>query len=135
MSNVRPLVRAFIWFVAVLVNATIAIGSVAFCFESEPSLLAKAVAAAMAASFLVVSAALTLSRFTRLPPSAKKAVTAWCIALPVAFFLGSLDRNLISGQEALATILVAAFSWATWRSYGNPSDHIRTESKSTHETE
>jgi hypothetical protein len=120
------LVRALIWFVAVLINATIAIGSAAFCFESEPSLPAKAVAAAVAASFLVVTAALALSRFTRPPQWAKKAVTAWCIALPFAFFLSSLDRSLISGQEALATILVGAFSWATWRSYGNPSDQIRT---------
>jgi Ca2+/Na+ antiporter len=120
-------VRALIWSLSLFVNAAIAIGLAAFSLDSEPSLTAKTVAGSLSLCFLVVTGVLAWSRFAQLPQWASKAFSAWCLALPVAFFLGSLDRGIYSGQEALATVLIAALAWFTRLSYGSKSGHNREQ--------
>lgn len=60
---------------------------------------------------------LALRALLHLPSAAEAAFRGWCIAHPVVYFIASLDRGMISGQELLLGVFVASFSWATWKAF------------------
>jgi hypothetical protein len=40
-----------------------------------------------------------------------------CLFLPLLWLLGSLDHGILSGQEILSVVVVAALAWGTWRTF------------------
>ena len=65
----------------------------------------------------VVAGSLAVCPFAQLPKAAVVIIRGWCIAFPAVYFIASLDRGMLSGQEFLLGLFVAGFSWATWRAF------------------
>jgi hypothetical protein len=107
--------RAVVCLIAAALNALLAAALTGVTFDTEAPLALKAgFAFASLAAWLTVGA-LAAGPFVRLPAHAATVLRAWCIALPILYFLASPDRSMLSGQEFLLGLFVAAFSWATWR--------------------
>jgi hypothetical protein len=65
----------------------------------------------------LATVALAACRLVQLSSMALWAFRAWCVALPVLFLLGSLDMGMISGQELVAAVMIAGFSWLNWKAF------------------
>jgi hypothetical protein len=109
--------RTVVCLIAAALNALLAAALTGMTFDAGTPLALKAgFAFASLAAWLTVGA-LVAGPFVRLPAHAVTVLRAWCIALPVLYFLASLDRGILSGQEFLLGLVVAGFSWGTWRAF------------------
>jgi len=111
--------RNLVWVFGVLTNSALAFALAALCFEPEIPIYGKAIAGVVGVWCLTIFAALIASRFVALPQWIKPTLAVWCIAVPVAFLLGSFDQRILSGLEIGASLVLAAYSWLTWRAYAS----------------
>lgn len=86
-------------------------------FDVDISLLKRLVFGVTALALWSAAGLLATRPFIPLPPGAVTTFRAWCLALPVLYFIASLDHGMISGLEFLLGLFVAGFSWVTWRTF------------------
>ena len=101
--------------VLILLNGVLGAAFTGVALDAETPLKLKLIYGSLAAAMWLATAALAACRLVKLSPRAVLAFRAWCIALPALFLLGSLDTGMISGQEFMAAIMIAGFSWLNWR--------------------
>jgi hypothetical protein len=95
-------------------NALLAAAFTGIAFASETSITLKFGFGAASLAAWVATGVLATRPFIELPSVAPAIFRSWCIALPITYFVGSLDHGLLSGQEVLLGICVAGFSWLSW---------------------
>jgi hypothetical protein len=98
-------------------NALLAAAFSAVAFGADTSIPLRLGFGVTAFAVLVAAGMLAVRPFVQLPAVSVAIFRGWCIALPGLYFIASLDRDMLSGQEFLLGLFVAGFSWATWRAF------------------
>ncbi|MBA3772012.1 MAG: hypothetical protein H0X13_05865 [Ramlibacter sp.] len=78
--------------------------------EAAPRITAGLVTLALAAALVL----LLLVRVRRLPANGSRLMAYLCLAVPLLWLAGSMDRGIISGQEWAFLIVVCLVTVGTW---------------------
>ena len=78
--------------------------------DAAPRITAGLVTFALAASLVL----LLLARVRRLPEHGSRLMASLCLAVPLLWLVGSMDRGIISGQEWAFLVVVCATAAETW---------------------
>jgi len=78
--------------------------------EAAPRLTAGLVALALSAALGL----LLLARLRRLPAKGSRVMGGLCLAVPVLWLVGSMDRGIVSGQEWAFLFVVCVVTGGTW---------------------
>lgn len=113
--------RTLLWAIALLANIAVAIGAGMLVVAADAPPMARLVALVLAVLAAGAALLLVLARFAHLPPWGALAMRIVCVAFPLLWLLGSLDHGILSGQELLSLVAVAALYWGTWRIFWSSS--------------
>jgi len=106
--------KTFALILVLLTNAPfLALASVAAAggeLEVAPRIIAGLLALALVAAIGL----LLLARLRRLPAKGSRVMGALCLAVPVLWLVGSLDRGIVSGQESAFLFVVCVVTGGTW---------------------
>ena len=78
--------------------------------DAAPRITAGLVTFALAVSLVL----LLLARVRRLPEHGSRLMASLCLAVPLLWLVGSMDRGIISGQEWAFLVVVCAIAAETW---------------------
>jgi hypothetical protein len=78
--------------------------------DAVPRITAGLVTLALAASLVL----LLLARVRRLPEHGSRLMASLCLAVPLLWLIGSMDKGIISGQESAFLIVVCVIAAGTW---------------------
>ena len=112
--NVKPQMKNLVLLFALLLNGLVLVMAGFATAEPEldaaPRITAGLVTFALAVSLVL----LLLARVRRLPEHGSRLMASLCLAVPLLWLVGSMDRGIISGQEWAFLVVVCATAAETW---------------------
>jgi hypothetical protein len=109
--------RTLGWLVALVLNAAVAVVFAPSVADTNAPASARTIGALVVLLFAAIVGVLLAARMGHLPSWGGRAMRVLVLCVPAAWFLGSLDRGIVSSQEVLSIVVVSVLAYGTWRAF------------------